>query len=345
MVVQVISRTFLDEIGHHSAFPTVLRDAVIQSVHMISATEFQEACRRREGEEGNFDDLIAKRLADLLPASAVLDTCKPVSRAVSFKNDIEIRTPTECVSIEIEKRIRGRFELDLEKMRAFARQHAGKRCFGAMIVPADNTLPRDVTGRSGESSYDYVRRVGRLFLETEHGNLEDILVVGYHMGQSRVEGTSVHLKERGRSGARFTEGSWPTHLVDFADTLRHRPTLRDAVLRSDALKRLHDALYVRVPSLHEKWNSGANPYLGFAGSEGRADALYIYVQVGGLVLDVRMARREETLFQNLGFSVRYRDNFQGQAGWVTGVRIPHQTQGGDFDSLIQVLADTLYPWS
>jgi len=85
------------------------------------------------------------------------------------------------------------------------------------------------------------------------------------------------------------------------------------VLRSEALKRLHDSLHARVPSLHEKWNAGANPYLRFAGGEGRADALHIYVQVHSVTLDVRMPRYDEALFRNLGFPVRYRLNYQGRA--------------------------------
>ena len=57
--VQVTSRTFLEAIGRQSTFPSVLRDAIVQSVEMVTPTEFHEASSRREGEEGNLDHLIA----------------------------------------------------------------------------------------------------------------------------------------------------------------------------------------------------------------------------------------------------------------------------------------------
>jgi len=161
----------------------------------ISPSQYLEASKRKEHEEGNLDNVIFSYLKKFLPSRAQTLGSQPVSKATSFKNDIEVRAVDLYISIEVEKGIRGRFELDLEKMHAFAHFHGDKRCFGTFIIPADNSLPRDVTGCSGESSFRYILRVGRLFIESEHGNLEDVLAIGYFLNGENYTESSLRMND------------------------------------------------------------------------------------------------------------------------------------------------------
>jgi len=185
--MKVIHRTILEEIGRPSTFPQEIRNAIVESLEGIDASEYRNASKRREHEEGNLDSLIFSRLSSLLSSMAQVLRRQLVSKATLFKNDIEISTEDCYISLEIEKGTRGRFELDIEKMRAFAYLHKDKHCFGVFIIPCGNSLPRDVTGRRGESSFNYVLRVGRLVAESEMANLDDILVVGYYVDGENSE--------------------------------------------------------------------------------------------------------------------------------------------------------------
>ncbi len=177
--MRVIHKTIVEEIDKPSTFPYEIRIAIAQSLEIINASEYLDASERQEHEDGNLDRLIFERLTSFLPSAAQTLRCQPVSKTTLFKNDVEIRWEDCHMSMEIEKGVRGRFELDIEKMRAFAYLHNGKRCFGVFVVPSDNSLPRDVTGHAGESAFQYALRTGRLVTESARANLEDILVVGY----------------------------------------------------------------------------------------------------------------------------------------------------------------------
>ncbi len=177
--MRVVHKTIIEEIDKPSTFPYEIRIAIARSLEIINASEYLDASERQEHEDGNLDRLIFERLTSFLPSAAQTLRCQSVSKTTSFKNDVEIRWEDCHMSMEIEKGVRGRFELDMEKMRAFAYLHNGKRCFGVFVVPSDNSLPRDVTGHAGESAFRYVLRTGRLSAESARANLEDILVVGY----------------------------------------------------------------------------------------------------------------------------------------------------------------------
>lgn len=210
--MRVTDRTIIEEIGKPSTFPYEIRVAIIRALETIEASEYLDAYERQEHEDGNLDRLIFERLTLFLPSAAQALQCRPVSKTTLFKNDVEIRWEDCHMSMEIEKGIRGRFELDIEKMRAFAYLHNGKRCFGVFVVPSDNSLPRDVTGHAGESAFHYALRTGHLVAESARANLEDILVVGYcvdrgDLGESRRRMKVLSMKPAPDNGPTLSESS------------------------------------------------------------------------------------------------------------------------------------------
>jgi len=86
--------------------------------------------------------------------------------------------------------------------------------------------------------------------------------------------------------------------------------------------RIRKRLYEEVPGLAEKFNSGQNKYFGYKRGNAR-DSVYIYVQKKGLLIDVCIPRDFEVDLKRAGFSIEHRENFKGQAGWITGWRVPH----------------------
>ena len=65
-------------------------------------------------------------------------------------------------------------------------------------------------------------------------------------------------------------------------------------------------------------------YLGY-GLAGGTDALYIYVQKKGVLIDMRVSADRADELRRQGFDLRPRDNYQAKAGWLTGLFVPHDT--------------------
>ena len=83
-------------------------------------------------------------------------------------------------------------------------------------------------------------------------------------------------------------------------------------------------LAARCQGLQEKLNPRGR-YLGYA-RRGRSDVLYVYLQRQCLVIDIRLPADRAGQVRRLGFEVRPRLNYQGRAGWLTGIRVPYGTQ-------------------
>ena len=121
--------------------------------------------------------------------------------------------------------------------------------------------------------------------------------------------------------------------------------LDDAVIRKhltgypmEMVAQLRKALAAGIPGLREKLNySIRRQYLGYA--SGKSDAFYAYFQRRGLVIDalVSPARAEE--LRAKGVVVQPRENYQGRAGWLTGVRVPYDTLQSD--AIIRLALDAL----
>lgn len=79
-------------------------------------------------------------------------------------------------------------------------------------------------------------------------------------------------------------------------------------------------------------------YLGYA-RKGTRDSVYVYVQEKQLVLDLRLSAERADEVRRSGLKVRPRNNYQGRAGWLTGVRVPHDTDRADL--ALQLILDAL----
>ena len=98
-------------------------------------------------------------------------------------------------------------------------------------------------------------------------------------------------------------------------TLKDYPTSLICLIRERLLK--------KIPELSEKFNSNSR-YFGYWIGDDK-DRVYIYVQKEQLVIDLCISSDFATALKKQGFKVKPRDNFQGQAGWLTGWQVPHST--------------------
>ena len=98
------------------------------------------------------------------------------------------------------------------------------------------------------------------------------------------------------------------------DVLRGYPRELPLYLR----RRLAD----RFPRLREKFNRRRR-YFGYA--VGKSDGAYVYVSKGRVILDLRIPADRADQVRRLGFEVVPRNNWQAKAGWLTGIRVPHDT--------------------
>jgi len=83
------------------------------------------------------------------------------------------------------------------------------------------------------------------------------------------------------------------------------------------------ALVERVPGITEKFNSNSR-YFGYRIGTDK-DRAYIFVQKKKLVIDLCIRRSFTKELRRLGFEVKFRNSFQGRAGWLTGWQVPKST--------------------
>lgn len=93
---------------------------------------------------------------------------------------------------------------------------------------------------------------------------------------------------------------------------------------TDLVCSIREQLLEKVPGLIEKFNTNSRYFGYWTGRD--SDRVYIYVQKKGLRIDLNIGQGSETDLQEAGFEVRFTDNFQGKAGWLTGWRVPHNTK-------------------
>ena len=91
---------------------------------------------------------------------------------------------------------------------------------------------------------------------------------------------------------------------------------------------VREKLQKKIPGITEKFNSNSR-YFGYWIGDDK-DRVYIYVQKKKLVIDLCISSDYATALKKQGFKVKPRDNFQGQAGWLTGWYVPHSTTKVDY---------------
>lgn len=97
--------------------------------------------------------------------------------------------------------------------------------------------------------------------------------------------------------------------------LGNRPT--------DMVCSIRKRLSHKIPGLTEKFNK-QSLYLGYWTGEDK-DRAYIYVQKKGLRIDLCIDRNFESELRKEGFEVKYVNNYQGKAGWLTGWHVKEST--------------------
>jgi hypothetical protein len=124
-------------------------------------------------------------------------------------------------------------------------------------------------------------------------------------GQRGKKGTYVIRAKRGM----LSDTTWRCTLKDY-------PTSPICLIRERLLK--------KIPGLTEKFNSNSR-YFGYWIGDDK-DRAYIYIQKKNLRIDLCIGREFEEDIRREGFKVRYVNNYQGRAGWLTGWLVPHDTK-------------------
>ncbi len=101
-----------------------------------------------------------------------------------------------------------------------------------------------------------------------------------------------------------------------------QPELKDHPTK--LLNSIRKELAKAVQGLAEKFNTNSL-YFGYR-VESSEDKAYIYVQKKNLVIDLHIEPSYVSELEKEGFVIEQRDNFQSQAGWLTGWKVPHSTK-------------------
>lgn len=117
-------------------------------------------------------------------------------------------------------------------------------------------------------------------------------------------GRTIYLVDSG--GGLLDDTQWKIHLSGYSTEL---------------LEKIRKRLKNTVRGLCEKFNRDSR-YFGFRKGKD-ADRVYIYVQKKGLRIDLCIDRKYENELRRAGFIVDYVNNYQGQAGWLTGWKMPN----------------------
>lgn len=86
---------------------------------------------------------------------------------------------------------------------------------------------------------------------------------------------------------------------------------------------IRQRLLKKLPGIAESFNTNSR-YFGYWKGEDK-DRTYIYVQKKNLRVDLCISRKFQTDLRKAGFKVKYVNNYQGRAGWLTGWQVRHST--------------------
>jgi len=206
------------------------------------------------------------------------------------------------------------------------------------FAPVDGMKVEDAAFQGSESDVevkDVVICFDREGEVSQRIELEDHICEGSRsfsktLGQYKDNGWE-QVKDVCRAGSNMViseDGLLPKEVV--WDVMRGYP--RELVME------FRDRLNAKCIGLKEKLNRN-NRCLGYA-RVGRSDAFYIYVQKKRLLIDVRVSPDRSDELGRKGFEVKYRNNFQGRAGWLTGLLVPHDT--ANLDVIVDLAVEALH---
>jgi hypothetical protein len=332
----VNSITFCENTGNKSTFPESIREMICRSVQQIPIEDMETLLGKHEADASNFDRRIESNLRTAIPSNFEIQTNHRVAKVTQYNSDIVIDIPSVSICIEIEKGYLSRFELDILKMQVHASSLVEKdnrtKVYGAFIVPADNVVASHITGNSRESFFKYLTRLSRLVANIRPPLLQDILIVGYSTTplEMKVKTAKERKPKRAKESGDQSLVNGGTGLVD-VDQIRR--TFKSYPL--ELALRLRDSLISAFPKLQEKLKPR---YLGYANGD-RSDAVYIYLQKKRMVLDIRVSSEEAENLRQQGIEIESRNNWQGRAGWLTGVFVPYDTD--KLDIIIELVSSAL----
>lgn len=317
-------KTLREVAGSTSTFPEPLRRMILQSVQQIPIEDMEQLLDKHEADADNFDRRIEVHLKNAASPDVRIHSNQRVNQETKFNSDIVIDAPSASVCIEIEKGYMSRFELDILKMQAHASTLQEKdnrvQVYGVFIVPADNVVANHISGNSRESSFKYLTRLSRLVANIKPMLLQDILIVGYSTSRFALEPTPTRSRKPDQVKRCLGQSSvyGGTGLLD-VDIIRQKLSGYPLALAFQ----LRDRLISAFPNLREKLNPKSR-YLGYA-NDSQSDAVYVYIKKKRLILDVRVSNQEADSLRMRGIEVAPRNNYQGRAGWLTGVLVPYNT--------------------
>lgn len=176
--------------------------------------------------------------------------------------------------------------------------------------------------------------------DESHRHLVDVLVIGYR-------DPTVHGDQPIRTVPIATSRAEISGLVNGTEALSFEELARlvgggrgEYARASSTLRSLRQTVFRRVPTLTEKVNPKGG-YIGYRSDN--SDRAYVYVQPNLLVVDVRQPRTIEALLSAAGIEILHRNNYQGRAGWTTGIHLSHHAPSRQIeiiaDQIIQALSD------
>jgi len=87
---------------------------------------------------------------------------------------------------------------------------------------------------------------------------------------------------------------------------------------------IRKSLIKKIPGLTEEFNKQSRYFGYWVGIE--KDRAYIYVQKKKLIIDICVKTSHTRDIRREGFKAKLRGNWQGQADWLTGWQVPHDTK-------------------
>lgn len=342
MNLSVCSTTLHEAAGDTSRFPDDLRALICDAVAMISLADMEVILGKHESDSESFDGRIEQNLRSA-SKTIELKANHPISTKTRFNNDLVIGSDGNLVCLEIEKGQTSRFEFDILKMQAFASRHRLEqpeaKIFGAFLVPAGNIVARHISGNARESSYRYLCRLLQLVAQIDPSLLDDILIVGYGISTMDEQVTQRKLRKMKKMPLNAEKKNLGNMIVS-EDGLLPKEMIWDTMsgYPIELVMEFRDRLNAKCIGLKEKLNRN-NRCLGYA-RVGRSDAFYIYVQKKRMLIDVRVSPDRSDELRRKGFEVQYRNNFQGRAGWLTGLLVPHDT--ASLDVIVDLAVEALH---
>ena len=170
-------------------------------------------------------------------------------------------------------------------------------------------------------------KIGTFVAQITPPLIEDILIVGYSVSDLK-KSVELTKKPKSASARRVVHRDTTTinsYIVNSDEGAKGLTDIKQKLIiyPLEFVLALRNRLASEFPNLYEKVNY-KSPYLGYSNGN-QSDALYVYLQKKKMVIDMRVSKEEAENLRENGVTVKPRNNFQGRAGWLTGVSVPYDS--------------------